>query len=115
VRVKHRAERGNKPAQGGIAHLRYIGTLVLLVRRLASMLETGFVLVRVGRHETLNGNENRLKPLCRRPLFTSLAAPCPEARCKYLFQGSIRDSIICEVRGLAYRGCICTGRRASEK
>src|SRR5258708_4529093 len=63
-----------KPKQG--TNLLDIVSLIFLVCISICVFESGFVLVRISRHETLNGNQDRLKPLSGGPFFTALTAPC---------------------------------------
>ena len=49
--------------------------LMLLIIWGISVLVTRFILIRVGGHETLDRNEDRLQSLSRRPLFSTVGSP----------------------------------------
>jgi hypothetical protein len=74
-----RASQYRNPGRGK-AHktcLEYISLLVLLVMVLVGIFKARLILVRIGRHEALDGDENRLEALSRGPLLSPFASPSP--------------------------------------
>lgn len=50
--------------------------LILLILLIVGRLESGFILVWIARHETLDGDEDRLETLRRGPFFAPFTPPC---------------------------------------